>query len=518
MSVPKLTKIGLQNFKAFKDEEEFEIKPITLVYGYNSSGKSSFLHSLLFLDEFMRSGNVDVQRPTLGGGEVDLGGYNQFVNRAVEDEYGPSSFTTEFEKDGTHYQTTLKVDNRGFAEPRVSQFIVKKDSEAWLELVVDDETRGQVCHKLIQCGEMDEGALKGWLVNEFGSLDNELTVSRNGENMDEADGYSLMIRHVINDELRNFKSFYGSDRIQYLGPLRSIPNRIELAWGTPGGKSDMEPWNRIRNEPEVRGKVNDVLAEIFPQKNGKPKYRFDVLEFGQTDQAEEAVPNRGYYKNLSSDSSKVRDGILEKVSLIQEGGSDLSLIDIQEDLYKLEELEQLQVRVRAEKPKSGKKREAIRKLVLLDLSNDENPIEVSLQDIGVGVGHVIPIIVAAVASKNSIILIESPEVYLHPFQQATLGSLFVECSMGQNQNTFIVETHSEYILNKLMRKIGKTSVGQPEGEEITVEDQSIYYIRRNLESGQKKSEKIKLVEDGALSQPWPEDFFREHEKDILWYV
>ena len=139
-------------------------------------------------------------------------------------------------------------------------------------------------------------------------------------------------------------------------------------------------------------------------------------------------------------------------------------------------------------------------------------------DIGVGVGHVIPIIVAAVASKNSIILIESPEVYLHPFQQATLGSLFVECSMGENQNTFIVETHSEYILNKLMRKIGKTSVGQPEGEKITVEDQSIYYIRRNLESGQKKSEKIELVEDGALLEKWPEGFFSEHKEDILWYV
>ena len=174
MSVPKLTKIGLQNFKAFKDEEEFEIRPITLVYGYNSSGKSSFLHSLLFLDEFMRSGNVDVHRPTLGGGEVDLGGYNQFVNRAVEDEYGPSSFTTVFEKDGSHYQTTLKVDNRGVAVPRVSQFIVKKDNESWLELVVDDEIRDEVCHKLIYFDfptEDDE-----YLIHNFGSKEKDLMI------------------------------------------------------------------------------------------------------------------------------------------------------------------------------------------------------------------------------------------------------------------------------------------------------------------------------------------------------
>ena len=168
---------------------------------------------------------------------------------------------------------------------------------------------------------------------------------------------------------------------------------------------------------------------------------------------------------------------------------------------------------------------------IVDLSNDENPIEVSLQDIGVGVGHVIPIIVAAVASKNSIILIESPEVYLHPFQQATLGALFVECSMGENQNTFIVETHSEYILNKLMRKIGKTSVGQPEKnfsksqvkaffepKPVTKDEISIYHVVQKAKDGERKSNKLELDEGGSLLTEWPEGFFGESREDILWYV
>ena len=466
MSIPKLTKIGLQNFKAFKEEEEFEIKPITLVYGYNSSGKSSFLHSLLFLDEFMRSGNVDVHRPTLGGGEVDLGGYKQFVNRAEISKYGPSCFKTEFEKEGSRYQTTLKVDNLGGREPRLYQFIVHKNDKPWLELTADEQTLDEDCHKIIQCGDRDEDYLAGWRVHNFGSLDNELRLTKNEENVAEADGDSLIIRHVINDELRNFKSFYGSYRIQYLGPLRSIPNRTELAWGTPGGKSDMEPWNRIRNEPEVCEKVNEVLAEIFPQKNGKPKYRFDVIEFGRTDQAEEVVPDRDHYKNLSHDSSKIRDDILEKVSLIQQGDSDLSLSDIQEDLDKLEELEQLQARVRAEKPKSLKKEKVIRKLVLLDLSNDENPIEVSLQDIGVGVGHLIPLLVAEIAAPPGTTLItDSAEVYLHPKQHAIEADTCIRTAMIGGV-CHIRETHSEFFLDRIFVELEKLIFGAGKGRKV----------------------------------------------------
>ena len=528
MSIPKLTKIGLQNFKAFKDKEEFEIKPITLVYGYNSSGKSSFLHSLLFLDEFMRSGNVDVHYPTLGGGEVDLGGYKQFVNRAEISKFGPSSFKTEFEKEGSHYHTILKVDNLGGRKPRLYQFIVRKNDEPWLELTADEQTLDEDCHKLIQCGDMDEDALAGWRVHNFGSLDNELRLTKNEENVDDADGYSLMIRHVINDELRNFKSFYGSDRIHYLGPLRSIPNRTELAWGTPGGNSDMEPWNRIRNEPEVREKVNDVLAEIFPQKNGKPKYRFDVLEFGQTDQAEGAVPNRGYYKNLSHDSSKIRDDILEKVSLIQQGDSDLSLSDIQEDLDKLEELEQLQARVQAEKPKSLKKEKVIRKLVLLDLSNDENPIEVSLQDIGVGVGHLIPLLVAEIAAPPGTTLItDSAEVYLHPKQHAIEADTCIRTAM-MGGVCHIRETHSEFFLQRILRRIGEANLKRKEGKgneipkglDVKADDVAIYFVLSGPEEEDSgnytKVRKMRLGQDGSMLDKWLEGFFAEKAQDIYW--
>ena len=66
-----LTKIRLENFKSWR-ELDIELAPITLLYGTNSSGKSSILQSLLLL---MQS----VEKAT--GNEIDFGGSpNDYVN------------------------------------------------------------------------------------------------------------------------------------------------------------------------------------------------------------------------------------------------------------------------------------------------------------------------------------------------------------------------------------------------------------------------------------------------------
>ena len=544
MSTPRITKISLENFKAFQDEEEFEIKPITLVYGYNSSGKSSFLHSLLFLDEFMRSGNVDVHRPTLGGGEVDLGGYNQFVNRAVEDEYGPSRISFEIQKDkhSSRVQFIFSFGHPPGREPVLEDLEIKSGNQNFL-LQLDREENKNQYYKIIskhhsEFLDLDEINFDNLRVDGKSlCLNLKLDFIQRYTGKHFAEPYAFE-KQFLETSLFKFwerslnllkANFYGSDRIQYLGPLRSIPNRTELAWGAHGGKSDMEPWNRIRNEPEVRGKVNDVLAEIFPQKNGNSKYRFDVIEFGRTDQAEEAVPDRSYYKNLSSDSSKVRDGILEKVSLIQEGDSDLSLSDIQVELDKLEELEQLQVRVRVEKPKSGKKRDAIRKLVLLDLSNDENPIEVSLQDIGVGVGHLIPLLVAEIAAPPGTTLItDSAEVYLHPKQHAIEADTCIRTAM-MGGVCHIRETHSEFFLDRILRRIGEADLKRregkegeiPEGLDVKADDVAIYFVlsspERDDDGNSVKVRRLKVRDNGKMVDKWPEGFFSERFEDLCWY-
>ena len=76
-----LTAIRVGNFKAFAESQRIPLRPLTLIFGANSSGKSSILHSLILARHAQDTGELDVHRTTVGGESVDLGGFRQFVHR-----------------------------------------------------------------------------------------------------------------------------------------------------------------------------------------------------------------------------------------------------------------------------------------------------------------------------------------------------------------------------------------------------------------------------------------------------
>ncbi|MDH2522089.1 AAA family ATPase [Acinetobacter baumannii] len=73
-----LKQISIENFKAFADLQEIDLAPITLIYGANSSGKSSIIHSLMVLKQ-------SILFPNLKGGVysdkriLDVGSYSTMV-------------------------------------------------------------------------------------------------------------------------------------------------------------------------------------------------------------------------------------------------------------------------------------------------------------------------------------------------------------------------------------------------------------------------------------------------------
>ncbi|RAM51030.1 MAG: hypothetical protein C6Y22_11625 [Hapalosiphonaceae cyanobacterium JJU2] len=77
-----ITGFRISNFKAFADTQYIPIRPLTLIYGANSSGKSSILHSLLLVHHAITNeGKLDVYRTEAGGDSVDLGGFGQYVHK-----------------------------------------------------------------------------------------------------------------------------------------------------------------------------------------------------------------------------------------------------------------------------------------------------------------------------------------------------------------------------------------------------------------------------------------------------
>ena len=164
-----------------------------------------------------------------------------------------------------------------------------------------------------------------------------------------------------------------------------------------------------------------------------------------------------------------------------------------------------------------------RNLFSLSLIDKRTGQDVSPKDVGFGIGQLLPILVQGVLSENKIIFIEQPEIHVHPRLQAEMGSFFGEMAgrhVSGNPtdescgNQFIVETHSEHLILRLLRLIRATTNGElKEGEKpLRPEDVAVIYAKPT-EHGTELME-LRISEDGDFIDKWPDGFFTEREKEL----
>jgi len=115
-----------------------------------------------------------------------------------------------------------------------------------------------------------------------------------------------------------------------------------------------------------------------------------------------------------------------------------------------------------------------------------------------------PIIVADLQlPKKSTLMVAQPEIHLHPSIQSAFGDYLVK-QVKEKQKNYIIETHSEYLLNKIRLKIVKG--------EIAKEEVSVYFMEHNGEEA--KAHKIIFNEDGQILNA-PENFFKTYMMDVM---
>lgn len=76
-----ITAVEIENFKAIGRPVRIDLRPITLLFGRNSAGKSTILHALCYAHEILSHRSVDVSQTEIGGEQTDLGGFRNFVHR-----------------------------------------------------------------------------------------------------------------------------------------------------------------------------------------------------------------------------------------------------------------------------------------------------------------------------------------------------------------------------------------------------------------------------------------------------
>ncbi len=143
------------------------------------------------------------------------------------------------------------------------------------------------------------------------------------------------------------------------------------------------------------------------------------------------------------------------------------------------------------------------------IDSSQEPIELQSQDVGIGISQVVPVIVTALDGRQRLLTIEQPELHLHPRLQANLGDLFIEAALGDRRHILILETHSELLPLRLMRRIRETAEGTLPSHlpHIRADDVAIYYVE--LHEGTTVVTHLELGEEGQLLDPWPDGFFEE---------
>lgn len=138
---------------------------------------------------------------------------------------------------------------------------------------------------------------------------------------------------------------------------------------------------------------------------------------------------------------------------------------------------------------------------------DQGGTVLGLQDVGFGVGQVLPIIIALHDSR--LLLVEQPELHLHPRLQASLIDIAAR-RIKENGGQLIFETHSEHMVHRLGRLI-RTNVLDPTDVSII----ALSTEQRHSENTEPTAHRIRLDSQGWPQDPWPQGFFYDDLDDLL---
>ncbi len=434
-----LQSYSLKNFKAFKELKNFPVKPITVLCGANSCGKSSFLQSLLLLKQTSASTD-NTKLLVLDGKLTRLGTTENILFR--EDLRGqdkPSASTNQFEIDcilqgqGEHlqrYNISLESEN---GKTVIAKVLIEKgqgQESLTIRRVIDQTYRlsysGHAAHHFAH-------------INSMTSLVPDVTLYYSPSGTPPT--HTFQLKRDLNTFLKQIRADLRDifDSFTYIGPFRVPPLR--------------------------RYNLNDEISEIGSQGENAP----GIYEANSN----KLIPNC-FYCDDNSGLSQVfqRRTEITLENAVKEWLDSMHFEGL--SIRKLEELFSLTVD-----------------------SRSSGHAQVNICDIGFGFSQVFPIILEGLRMpKEHTLILEQPEIHLHPKLQMQLSDYFL--AMALSGKRFIIETHSEHMINRLVRRIVEDKSGELKNLV------GINFLTSGLEGAEVQEVKI---DDSFGIVNWPRGFF-----------
>ena len=444
-----LTQLRIQNFKCWKDTGIIRMAPITLFFGANSSGKSSIGQYLMMLKQTVESPDRKaVLYPGGTNSAVQLGSYREMVYHR-----DPSNrIVVEYE--------WLLPEILKFRDPVSGQVFSGTSLSFHSEIGMAEKDRNTLVVNDLKYELRDADEIRL-------SIGMERRSEKRSEYKVDSTNYTLRRKQGRAWNPGAPVRFYGfpdevvayhqnADFVQELN-LSHEKRYRSLSYLGPLRKKAERLYSWAGVEPEGVGYSGEyTIAAILAARGRK-------ISMG--------------YNKVAKPFEEVIASKLKAMGLIEE--FKVNAISEQRQEY--------EVKVRTKGSKDW----------------------VDLPDVGFGVSQVLPVLVQCFyAPPNSIILMEQPEIHLHPSAQSALADAMIDVINSRENGTdrsiqLIIETHSEHFLRRLQRRIAE--------DVVTPEKVSAYFA--NITKTPAILEPLEIDIFGNI-QNWPENFFGDDMGDI----
>jgi len=284
-----------------------------------------------------------------------------------------------------------------------------------------------------------------------------------------------------------------------------VDNEQKFLWSFDGERSEMSMAVDSISVDQVLNKRPDLLRFLLPPNVSDKSSLANRLRDLTYITAERIGPREVYPLEDRQIASIVGPAGEHAVGVLHWGRDESVLAELVMQGVINKRLHQVEARMRLFFPGCGLEVQQVPKVnaVTLGLRTSDSTDFHRPINVGFGLTQVLPIVIAALsAAKEDILLIENPEVHLHPAGQALMGQFLAEVASAGVQ--VIVETHSDHVLNGIRRFV-KSGRIQPE-------QLAIHFFRPNSSDiAQVVSPQIDAT--GNIDT-WPDGFFDQFDKDM----
>jgi hypothetical protein len=538
--------IALKNFKGFSEEVRIELRPITLLFGANSAGKSSVLQTLQYVREILERQNVNADRTLQGGEAVDLGGFLNLVNGrdpqkrveiAVEMELGATSipelvpdafedWQTSDEQVWWMYDTLQNIRravktvsirlsigwNEQREQPIVQGYEIATNGEWCLSIASNRDGRDaqmRINHAnpifMVEAPDGDE------LLSLLDDFVNPEDLAQPVERLDasqpsKSHGTTSILPSLFSAVQEAGMERPGDGLRAWLTGFRGALPRLDqmLFIPAPGAKG-AENVYMVREFTAFLSWLTVGPALLLREQLSQMRYIGPLRR----------IPPRGLEVSLTKSDSAWSDGMAAWETLVT-GSQDLveRVSDWMQSSAKLGTGYAVTRKAYQEFDPNHPVPQPIGPIRKRAQLVDGAGLTLQPQDVGVGISQVLPVVVAAQDGSASVVCIEQPELHIHPAVQVGLGDLFIDGAVNQGLS-FLIETHSEHLILRLLRRIREAAeltskaIDQPLSPALI----GVYCLSKR--NGAVTIDEIPVTMEGDFARPWPQGFFDERGAELF---